>query len=114
MQAIAAYRALLAQSGREGYYPNARIELAYYGLGEAARGQRETALAAQAYESAATEPTASPLMQRRAHLSAGEMHDLLGQHAEAKKQYEAVVALGPEFSQADAARKFEASPYSGK
>ena len=42
------------------------------------------------------------------------MFDLLGQHAEARKQYDAVVALGEEFSQAQVARKLEQSPYTGK
>jgi tetratricopeptide (TPR) repeat protein len=115
MAAIAAYQTLLEDSTKPGrYYPNAHLELALYGLGEAARGQREAAVAAKAYESAAAEPTASPLMQRRAHLRAGQMYDLLGQRGEAKTQYDAVIALGAEFSQADSAKKFEQSPYSGK
>jgi tetratricopeptide (TPR) repeat protein len=113
--AIAAYQALLALSSKPGnYYPNPHLELAWYGLGEAARGQRQISVAAEAYRSAAAEPTASPLMQRRAHLRAGEMDDLLGQHSEAKKQYDAVLALGAEFSQATAARQYQQSPYTGK
>jgi tetratricopeptide (TPR) repeat protein len=112
--AIAAYQKLLQDSsGQGGYYPNPHLELALYGLGEAARGQRQIAVAAKAYESAAAQPTASPLMQRRAHLRAGEMYDLLGQRAQAKSQYDAVLALGGQFSQAIAARKFEQSPYTG-
>ncbi len=115
MPAIAAYQALLAEASKPGgYYPNPHVEMAFYGLGEAARGQRQIAAAARAYESAATEPTASPLMQRRAHLKAGEMLDLLGQPAEAKKQYDAVLALGAQYSQADEATKFEQSRYKGK
>ena len=114
MHAIAAYRALLQQTSEPGdYYPNPHLEMAFYGLGEAARGQQKIAVAAQAYESAAQQPTASQLMQRRAHLRAGEMLDLLGQHAEARKQYDAVLALGMEFSQAQEAKKFEQSPYTG-
>jgi hypothetical protein len=42
------------------------------------------------------------------------MYDLLGQRTEAKRQYDAVLALGEEFSQAESARKFEQSPYTGK
>lgn len=115
MKAIAAYQALLDEAGKPGgYYPDPHLEMAYYGLGEAARGQRKVDIAARAYASAASEPTASPLMQRRAHLKAGEMYDLLGERTEAKKQYDAVLALGAEFSQADIARKFEQSPYTGK
>ncbi len=113
-RAIDAYQVLLRQSRETGYYPSPHTELAFYGLGEAARGQRQIEVAAQAYRSAAAEPTASLLMQRRAHLRAGEMEDLLGQHDEAKKQYDAVLALGPGYSQADDARKFEHTPYDGK
>lgn len=113
MPAIAAYQALVKQaSAPGGYYPDAHLELAYYGLGEAARGQRQIAIAAAAYQNAADQPTASPLMKRRAHLAAGQMFDLLGQHTQAKQQYEAVLALGANSGQADRAKKFEQSAYS--
>lgn len=114
-RAIAAYQALLLRASQPGrYYPDPHLEMAYYGLGEAARGQRQIATAAAAYQSAAAQPTASPLMQRRAHLRAGEMMDLLGNHAQAKKQYDAVLALGGNSDQAEVATKLEASPYRGK
>ena len=113
-RAIAAYQALIEQASRPGgYYPNAHLEMALYGLGEAARGQREIAMAAKAYASAAGEPTASPLIQRRAHLKAGEMYDMLGQHAQAKEQYDAVLALGADSSEAEMARKYEQAAYAG-
>jgi hypothetical protein len=115
MPAIAAYQALIEEARAPGgYYPNLHLEMAYYGLGEAARGQRQFAVAATAYKNAASQPTASRLMQRRAHLAAGEMYDLLGQHAQAKEQYQAVLTLGAEYSQAVLARRFEQSPYSEK
>jgi hypothetical protein len=53
-------------------------------------------------------------MRRRAHLRAGEMEDLLHRPAAAKQQYDAVLALGMEYSQAAEAEKFEKSPYTGK
>lgn len=115
MAAIAAYQALATQAARPGgYYPYPHLEMAYYGLAEAARGQRLISQAAMAYENAASQPTASPLMQRRAHLAAGEMFDLMRQHDQARQQYEAVLALGSDSSQGDQARKLEQSPYSGK
>ncbi len=115
MRAIAAYQALLARATAPGgYYPDPHLEMAYYGLGEAARGQRQLANAAAAYQSAAVQSTASPLMQRRAHLAAGEMLDLLGQHEQARKQYDAVLALGAESDQAESAEKYEKSPYKGR
>lgn len=115
MRAIAAYQALLQRAtAPSGYYPDSHLEMAYYGLGEAARGQRHIAQAASAYESATTQTTASPLMKRRAHLAAGEMLDLLGRHAQAKEQYQAVLALGADSDQAERAIKYETSPYRGK
>jgi len=115
MPAIAAYQSLIEQASQPGgYYPNAHLEMAFYGLGEAARGQRQIAVAAKAYNSAAAEPTASPLIQRRARLRAGEMYDLLGQRAQAKQQYAAVVALGADSTQAELAKQYAQSPYTGK
>ena len=115
MRAIAAYQALLQRATAPGgYYPDPHLEMAYFGLGEAARGQRYIATAAAAYKNAAVQSTASPLMQRRAHLAAGEMLDLLGRHAPAKKQYDAVLALGTDSVQAQLASKLETSPYRGK
>ena len=83
MPAIAAYQALLQRAKAPGgYYPDAHLEMAFYGLGEAARGQRDIDRGSQLrYENVTTQPTASPLMKRRAHLAAGEMFDLLGQRA---------------------------------
>ena len=115
MRAVAAYQALLQRATAPGgYYPNPHLELAYYGLGEAARGQRHIREAASAYENATMQPTASRLMKRRAHLRAGEMFDLLGQRAQAKQQYEAVLALGTDSDQAERATRYEASAYRGK
>jgi hypothetical protein len=115
MRAIAAYQALLQRATAPGgYYPDPHLEMAYYGLGEAARGQRHIAQAASAYETATLQATASPLMKRRAHLAAGEMLDLLGRHAQAKEQYQAVLALGADSDQAERASRYENSPYHGK
>ncbi len=115
MRAVAAYQSLLQRATAPGgYYPNPHLELAYYGLGEAARGQRHIQEAASAYENATMQPTASRLMKRRAHLAAGEMFDLLGQRAQAKQQYDAVLTLGSDSDQAERATKYEASAYRGK
>ena len=115
MRAIAAYQSLLQRATAPGgYYPDAHLEMAYYGLGEAARGQRQLQEAASAYQSATMQSTASPLMKRRAHLGAGEMFDLLGQRAQAKQQYDAVLALGADSDQAVRATRYESSPYHGK
>jgi hypothetical protein len=114
MAAVDAYRKLAAVASQTGYYPNAHLEMVYYGLGEAARGQKRIALAANAYQTAAEQPTASPLMKRRAHLAAGEMYDILNQRTPAKQQYEAVLALGGDSGQAARAKRYEQTPYSGQ
>jgi predicted Zn-dependent protease len=114
-RAVAAYQTILQRSTAPGgYYPNPHLEMAYYGLGEAARGQRQIQEAATAYENATSPPTASPLKKRRAHLAAGEMYDLLGERARAKQQYNAVLALGSDSDQAERATRFESTPYRGK
>ena len=51
--AVHAYEQIVADSARPGYFAEARLELAYFGLGDALRGQRHYAEAAHAYEQAA-------------------------------------------------------------
>lgn len=115
MPAVDAYQSLLARAVQPGgYYEDPHLDMAYYGLGEAARGQRHLATAATAYEKAAVQSTATPLMRQRAHLAAGKMLDLLGERAQAKKQYDAVLALGTNSDQAQSAEKYQKSPYKGK
>ena len=53
MGAVNAYQSLLSDAAKPGYFPSAHLELAYFGLGDALRGQRHYADAAKAYEQAA-------------------------------------------------------------
>lgn len=110
---IAAYKELLQQAQTPGYFPNPHLEMAWYGLGEALRGQTDYAEAADAYRQAALQPTISPLLKRRTELAAGEMYDLLHHRAEAQQQYAAVIATGVESTEMDRARRFQHSPYTG-
>ncbi|MGC9291181.1 MAG: tetratricopeptide repeat protein [Acidobacteriaceae bacterium] len=112
--AIAEYRALLQQARRPGYFPNAHMEMAWYGLGEALRGQRDYASAADAYQQAALQPTISPLLKRRTELAAGEMYDLLHQRVAAQQQYAKVIAFGGDSTEVERARRFQHSPYKGR
>ena len=119
MPAIAAYRAILQQADKpgnpsSGYFPNAHWEMAWYGLGEALRGQRYIAEAASAYETAAMQPTISSLLKRRTLLAAGEMYDLLHQRDKALVQYAAVIAVGGDTSETDRALRYQHSPYKGR
>ncbi|HEX4019997.1 MAG TPA: tetratricopeptide repeat protein [Acidobacteriaceae bacterium] len=111
---IASYRALLQQANTPGYFPNPHLEMAWYGLGEALRGQRDYVAAADAYQQASIQPTISPLLQRRSQLAAGEMYDLLHQRVKAQQQYAAVIASGVESTEMDRARRFQHSPYIGR
>jgi hypothetical protein len=110
--AIAAYRKLIDEAKVPGYYPNPHLELAFFGLGESLRGQRMYAEAVVAYEQATAQTTVSPELKRRCLLAAGQVYDLMHRHDQARSEYAAVVAAGPESSQADQARKYMRGGYS--
>lgn len=113
MVAVEAYRAILADAARPGYFPQARLELTYFGLGDALRGQRRYADAAHAYEQAAESPNVGRELRIRSFLAAGQCRDLNGERAQAIRNYQAAIAAGPETSRADTARKYLESPYRG-
>jgi hypothetical protein len=111
-QAIAHYRAALDQAKKPGYFPNAHLELAWYGLADTLRGQRELQEAAAAFEQVSQQPTATPDLKRRAQLAAGEAYDQLHERDKATAQYDAVLREGNDSPQASDARKFLKSPFS--
>jgi tetratricopeptide (TPR) repeat protein len=111
-QAIALYRALLEQSQHAGYFTNAHLEQAWFGLADTLRGQRDAAGSADAFEHALAQPTISPDMKRRAQLGMGMEYDLLGRREQAEAAYRDVLALG-ESDQASDARRYLKEPYKG-
>jgi len=113
MRAVEAYQRIVAESGKSGYFASARLELTYFGLGDALRGQRHYDEAARAYEAAAASNGVGPELKVRTLLGAGECHDLLGERQLAVKDYQAAIAAGPNTSRADTARKRLNSPYRG-
>ena len=113
MAAVAAYRAIVADSARPGYFADARLELAYFGLGDGLRGQRHYQEAAQAYEQAAWARNVGPELKIRSLLAAGECHDLVGERQLAVRDYQAAIVTGPSTSRADTARKRLRTPYKG-
>jgi len=113
MGAVAAYREIISANAKPGYFFQARMELANFGLGDALRGQRHFGEAAQAYEQAAEAPNVGPELKIRSLLDAGECHDLNGERQLAIKDYQAAIASGPETSRADIARKHLRSAYTG-
>lgn len=112
--AIAAYKKILADAARPGYFFDPRLHMTYFGLADTQRGQNDIADAAKNYLEAAAQPSCSDWLRRRAQLNAGEMFDLLHNRAEAIRQYQQASAGGGDQSQADAARRYLKKPYSGK
>jgi tetratricopeptide (TPR) repeat protein len=113
MIAVAAYREIVADSAQPGYFVRAQLELAYFGLGDALRGQRHYGEAAQAYEQAAWTPNVGLELKIRALLAAGQCRDLNGERALAVKNYQMAIDAGPNTSRADAARRYMRSAYKG-
>lgn len=111
-EAIALYRSLLDQSRHAGYFTNAHLEQAWYGLADTLRGQRDSAGSVDAFEHALAQPTISPDMKRRAQLGIGMEYDLLGKREQAEAAYRDVLALG-ESDQASDARRYLKEPYKG-
>lgn len=113
MAAVEAYRQIAADNEKPGYFASARMQLAYFGLGDALRGQRHFHDAAQAYEQAAFTQNVGPELKIRSLLAAGQCYDLSGERQLAVRDYHMTIEAGPETSRADAARKYLKSPYQG-
>jgi len=114
MTAVGLYRHVIEVAARPGYFPSSHLELAYYGLGDSLRGQKLYLEAVEAYHEGAYLPTTSPELKRRCLLAAGEVYDLMNQHDKAREQYQAVIAAGADTVQADQARKFQHTAYTGR
>ncbi|MGB6975010.1 MAG: hypothetical protein WBD67_10045 [Terracidiphilus sp.] len=113
MRAVEAYRKVLADAVKPGYFIDARLELADYGLGEALRGQRHVQQAAEAYEHAGWTHGAGAELRVRTMLAAGQCRDLAGQRQRALRDYQEAIDAGPSSSRADTARKYLRSSYRG-
>jgi tetratricopeptide (TPR) repeat protein len=113
MVAVTAYREIIADSGKPGYFASAQLELAYFGLGDALRGQRHYGEAAQAYEQAAWTRDVGPELKIRSLLAAGECRDMNGERPLAVRDYQMTIDAGPKTSRADTARKHLRNPYRG-
>lgn len=114
MNAVYAYRKVIEDAAKPGYFPNARLQLADYGLGEALRGQRHYVEAAEAYEHAGWTHGAGAELRVRTMLAAGQCRDLAGQRQLALRDYQEAIDAGPNTSRADIARKYLQTPYRGK
>ena len=113
MKAVDAYREILADAAKPGYFASSKLELADFGLGDALRGQRHFDEAAKAYEQAAATLGVGPELKIRSLVDAGQCRDLNGERALAVRDYQAAIDAGPDTSRADQARKYLHSPYKG-
>ena len=109
-ESIAAYRSVL-ESAKTGAFHDPHLEFAYWGLGEALRGQRQFLSAAEAYDAVNTFPRADAGLVRRATLAGGEMYDLVANRELATRKYEAVITASADSSEADRARRHLRDPY---
>lgn len=113
MAAVEAYRRVLANAGKPTYYASARLELAWFGLGDALRGQRRLTEAAEAYEKAAASAGVGPELKIRSLVAGGECRDVSGERQQAERDYRMAIEAGPNTSRAETARKHLKSPYAG-
>ncbi len=112
--AISAYKRVLEDARKPGYFVDPRLQLTYFGLADTLRGHNDLAAAAQNYEIAAAQPNCSEWLRKRAQLNAGQMFDLLQRRDEAIAQYRLASTGGGDQSQADLARRYLKMPYTGK
>jgi len=112
--AIAVYKEVLADADRPGYFVDARLQLAWFGLADTERGQNDIVDAAENYLKAADQPECSDWLRKRAQLNAGEMYDLLQQRTKAVGLYQMASSGGGDQSQAEMARRLMKTPYAGK
>jgi tetratricopeptide (TPR) repeat protein len=110
---VTAYREILTANTKPGYFASAQLELAYFGLGDALRGQRHFGEAAQSYEQAAWTQNVGPELKIRSLVAAGECRDLNGERQLAVRDYQAAIAAGPDTSRAGTARKYLRNAYTG-
>ena len=68
MTAVYAYEHTLREAGKPGFFKNAHVELADFGLGEALKGQKHYEAAVKAYVDGAHQPTTSPELKQRCML----------------------------------------------
>jgi tetratricopeptide (TPR) repeat protein len=111
--AIAEYKEVLADARKPGYFIDPRLQMAWFGLADTERGQNLREDAAKHYLEAASQPNSSDWIRRRSELGAGEMFDLLHDRGNAVKEYQLAAAPGGDQTQAEAARKYLKTPYSG-
>ncbi len=114
LEAIAQYKQVIEDAHKPNYFVDPRLELAWFGMADTERGYNMIQDAANGFTQSAEQPNSSDWLRKRAELSAGQMHDLLHQRAEAVAMYRKVLTPGGDQSQAIAAHRYLQTPYQGK
>lgn len=109
-EAIATLRAVI-DAAAKGRFHDPHLEAPYWSLGEALRGQREYAAAAEAYTTVIGYPRAGLELKQRAYVAAGEMYDALQQRELATRNYQAAIAADGASRHAQLARQHLKLPY---
>ncbi len=113
-EAMAEYKQVLADAAKPGTFVDPRLQLAWYGLGDTQRGYNDPRGAVYSFTQAAGQPSCSDWLKRRAEVNAGQMFDLLHQRTDAVHMYQAAAAPGGDQSQAEVARRYLRTPFTGK
>lgn len=111
MTAVYAYQHTLEEAKKPGFFENAHVELADFGLGEALKGQKHYGEAVTAYVAGANQPSTSPELKQRCLLAAGETLDLAGKRGQAEQMYREVIGVKGDTVEANKARRYLDSPY---
>ena len=114
VEAMEEYKRVIADAQKPGYFIEARLQMAWFGLGDTQKGYNQIPEAANSFLQAASQPNCSDWLRKRAQLYAGESYDLLHNRAEAVRMYQLASAPGGDQSQAEAAKRYLKSPYTGK
>jgi tetratricopeptide (TPR) repeat protein len=114
LEAIAAYKAVIADAQKPGYFVDARLQMALFGMADTERGYNLIQDAANDYTKAAQQPNCSDWLRKRAWLSAGEMQDLLHNRQAAVAAYQQVLKPGGDQTQASIAKDRLQQPFAGK
>jgi hypothetical protein len=105
---------VIEDAQKPGYFVDARLQMAWFGMADTQRGYNLIAGAANAYMQAAMQPNCSDWLRKRAQLNAGEMYDLLHDRTQAVRMYQMAASSSGDQSQADTARKYLKTPFTGK
>ena len=114
LAAMAAYKQVIADAAKPGYFADARLQMAWFGLADTERGYNQLKDAANGYEQAATQPECSDWLRKRAWLYAGQTHDMLHERQQAIADYQQVLKPGGDQTQAAAAKGFIEKAYVGR